>query len=125
MKDSEIMQSVLDALGINANYLATKLNFNSASTVYHILKEKNSISSDMRMKIIRAYPQVNYDFLNGGQLPIILDKVASQNQMNTFNLVPQDNRDFQTFQKFIDLPDRLRKVEEDIAEILRILRKEA
>lgn len=125
MKDSEIMQSVLDALGINANYLATKLNFNSASTVYHILKGKNSISSDMRMKIIRAYPQVNYDFLNGGQLPVILDEVSAQNQMNTFNLVPNDNRDFQMFQKFMALPDKVNRIESNIEEILRILKKEA
>ena len=95
MKDSEILQSVLDALDISANKLSLDLDFASPASVYHVLNEKNSLSKDFKEKVIRAYPNVNYEFLRNATLPVILDKEHTQAQMNLFNMVTVEEKEYE------------------------------
>lgn len=118
MKDSEILQAVLDGLGIKAHSMANTLGFNSPSSIYHILNGKNAISEGMVDKIIKAYPNVNYLFLTNAELPVILDATGAKNQMNMFNLLPMETREYNLFKRFMDLPKQLDRIEEKLDQLL-------
>lgn len=114
MKDSEKLQLILDALDIKANKLATDLEYGSAASVYHVLNNKNSLSKEMKEKIIKAYPSVNYLFIKNGELPILLDQENTKTQMELFNLVPVEEKEYQMFKSFINMPKKIKKLEDEV-----------
>lgn len=117
MKDSEKLQTVLNALDITANKMSIELEFASPSAVYHILNDRNSLSKDFKDKIIRAFPNVNYSFLTKGELPVILDKEGTQNQMNLFNLVTIEEKEYQIFKGFIVIPEKIKSLENEVSKL--------
>lgn len=77
------LQTVLDRLLISANKLANLLGYSSASSVYHVLKGRNTLSTDMIQGIIKNFPQVNYQYLKYGKgepfLKTDSERIAQQN----------------------------------------------
>ena len=119
MKDSEIMQSVIDAVGINAYPFSLKLGYKSHATIYHILNGQNNISDGMTDRIIKAFPNVNRNFIKKAELPIILDEAGTKAQMNLFNIIPVTKTlEFDTFQKFMEIPGQLDRIEAMLLELL-------
>jgi hypothetical protein len=82
VKDFEIMEQLLEKLRYSALAFANELGYKSASTIHHILKERNKISDDLIDRITKKFPEVNYWFLKKGRLPVILDEKLKQNQMS-------------------------------------------
>ena len=130
MKESQILQNILDALGISPNFMATKLGYASPSAIYHILKGRNSFSEDMKQKIMKAYPNVSYEFMKKGTLPVILDENGTQNQMNLFSLIPVESKEYNKFMSFMKVPDdidylkeKVQKMESMITEIYEMIKK--
>ena len=121
MKDSEILNSVLDALGINANYLSIKLGYSSPASVYHILNDRNSLSEDMKQRILKAYPNVNYEFMKKATLPVLLDDVGTKNQMNLFSMVPVESKEYEKFQGFMRMPNDINEMKKSILRIEKML----
>lgn len=118
IKDSVILQNVIDALGITANKLSTKLKVAHGS-IYHILNDINNLSSTMMERIINAYPNVNYNYMQNAQLPIIFsNRDDIQNQMNIFNIPPREGSEFIKIQKMMEIPEQLDRIEGMLEELL-------
>ena len=70
MKDSKIMSDLIEALGVTANSLAKSIDV-TPGTIYHVLNDLNKISINLSLRIIKEFPQVNYNYLTEGELPIL------------------------------------------------------
>lgn len=72
IQDKEIMEMLLEELGMNANGAAKKLEYKSPASIYNILKGDTNITEDMSLRIKKKMPWVNSLFIDQGKLPIVL-----------------------------------------------------
>lgn len=110
LTDAEIMSKLLETLDISANKLATKLEYKSASSIYHVLddNEPNKITSKMAEKIVEIYPRVNFMFLTRGEEPVLLEHSFAKGQANLFGIPGAS---------FDDVPQTLKNIETLLTEI--------
>lgn len=120
LSDAEILQMTLDALDYNANSLNTKLDYNSPSTIPHILKGRNALSRGVKERIVKSFPNVNMNFLNKGELPILLSGAALQAQANLLNIPLQNNQNnpMLDLAKLAEMPSQLTRIEAMVRELL-------
>ena len=124
MTDSDKINSVLTALDVSAHSMAVKLGYKSHSSVYHVINGINTLSDGMIDRIIKGYPNVNYEFLKRGQLPVLLSSNETQAQMNIFNIPTQDTNDFFKIKRIMNVPEELDEIKEKLDEILSLMKKE-
>ena len=121
--DSQRLQDVLNALDTNANALSQKLGYKSHASVYHVLTGLNTMSDNMMERLIRSYPNVNYEYLKKGRLPILLNEDEKIAQMNAWNIVPEDASEYFLFQKFLQIPDKMERMEVQMRFIIDLLKE--
>jgi hypothetical protein len=123
LTDAQILEEILNALDYNPNSFNKKLEYNSASTIPHILKGRNSLSRGIKERIVNTFPNVNMNFLKSGQLPILLTGGDLQAQANLLNITLQKT---QTTGALIDLnklsgiPEQLDRIEGMLKKLLDI-----
>lgn len=64
--DKERMEILLAHLKMNANELSSSLGHKRPDRVYHVLRERNGISSLLAREICNIYPKVSFQWLKGG-----------------------------------------------------------
>lgn len=116
--DPEKINAVLNALDISAHNLAQKCGYKSHASIYHVINEINSLSDGMIDKIVKAAPNVNYNFLKKGELPILLSEKEMESQLKMFNLPHTDTTDFIRFKRLMEIPERLDRLEEMILTLM-------
>ena len=79
------MEKLLGELRYSALAFSKELEYKSHSTIDHILKSQNKISENLRDRIIKKFPEVNYWFLKKGKMPILLNDKLKRNQNNLFS----------------------------------------
>ena len=72
MNDKEILESLIKHLKTNKNALARELN-TSASTFRNIETGRNKISSKIAKSITDAFPEISYNWLMGGDCPMLVN----------------------------------------------------
>lgn len=113
--DDKKLETVLNALGKSAHAFSKEMGYKSPASVYHILNQVNSLSQAMKDRILKVYPNVNALFLSDdSKLPVLLSGPELQTQMNLHNIPTIDSQGFMLFKKFLDLPNRLDKIERNI-----------
>lgn len=121
LTDAQILQEVLNALDYTANALNDKLEYSSPSSVPHVLKGRNELSRGMKQRIVNTFPNVNMEFLNKGELPILLTGGALQAQANLFN-IPINTNEGQSLMldlnKLAKIPQQLDRIETMLEELL-------
>lgn len=119
---AEIMENVLKALGVNSFSLAKKMKLNSSSSIYNILRGDNAISSGMAQRIIKAYPNVNYEYLANNKLPVLLGEHETIAQSNIFN-IPNEKVDntLPEIGSFLSIPEKINRIEEKLDIIMKLL----
>lgn len=65
MKDSEILQKIIDSQMMNVKEFAIEIGLYGAQPLYNILKERYGISAKLKRQIKERFPEINDDFLNG------------------------------------------------------------
>lgn len=121
LSDAQILQEVLDALNYNANSLNTKLGYSSASTIPHVLKGRNALSRGIKERLVNEFPNVNMNFLNNGELPILLTGGALQAQANLLNIPLKNKREASSIidlSKVAQLPEQMDRIENMLQELL-------
>ncbi|WP_339708742.1 hypothetical protein [uncultured Kriegella sp.] len=118
LEDSKKLQNLLEALGLTANALSVKLNYKSHASIYHVLDGKASISQGMINRIVKSYPNVSYDYLVHGRLPILLDEHGTISQANKLNIPIQTDTDVFKIKRILDIPDQLDRIEMKLDELL-------
>ena len=113
LNDSEILSQLLKEINYSAHKFANKMGYASASSIYHILKGTNKISSAMADKIVDALPGVNYLFVTRGELPILLDNSETIGQSNILGLSKKVS--------FDDVPQTLKNIENLLVQVLEKL----
>jgi hypothetical protein len=123
LSDVQILQEVLNALDYNPNSFNTKLDYSSPSTIPHVLKGRNSLSRGIKERIVKAFPNVNLNFLNKGELPVLLPEKAMQAQANLLNIPLNNNmtssESLVDLKKLAAIPDQLDRIEEMILELIQ------
>ncbi len=121
LSDAQILQEVLNALDYSANALNDKLEYSSPSSVPHVLKGRNELSRGMKQRIVNTFPNVNMEFLNKGELPILLTGGALQAQANLLN-IPINTNEGQSLMldlnKLAKIPQQLDRIETMLEELL-------
>lgn len=64
--DKERMEILLAHLKMNANELAVSLGHKRPDRVYHVLRERNGISTALAREIVNTYPEVRFEWLKDG-----------------------------------------------------------
>ena len=102
--DKVILKNVINALGVSTSEFRQNLNYSSNTTIYNVFNEVHGISSDMITRILKAYPEVNEQYLKRGiAKPLKTNLSTSDN----FNL----HEDL-TINELLILPKRIEKLEE-------------
>jgi len=123
LTDAQILEEVLNALDYNPNSLNTKLDYNSPSTIPHVLKGRNSLSRGIKERIVNTFPNVNMNFLKFGHLPVLLTGGDLQAQANLLNIalpkseIPPALIDFN---KISVIPEQLNRIEVMLNKLLSI-----
>ncbi len=120
VKDSRIMEDLLNALGISANYLSKKVGV-SHGAIFHIKNGINYLSNEMIDKIIQVYPNVNYRFLKHKEFPILLSEREIQTQMEMLRIPSNQSVSVSDLGRFIRIPNQNDRIEEKIDLILEKL----
>ena len=121
LTDAQILQEVLNALDYTANALNDKLEYSSPSSVPHVLKGRNELSRGMKQRIVNTFPNVNMEFLNKGELPILLTGGAMQAQANLLNIAINTNQGqspMLDLNKLAKIPQQLDRIETMLQELL-------
>lgn len=69
MKPKKILESILEVYNINATELAEKIEV-QRSGLSHIMTGRNNLSLDFIVKIKNTFPELRWDFLIHGKLPM-------------------------------------------------------
>lgn len=118
ISDPEKINTVLNALDVSAHSMAVKLGYKSHASVYHVINGINTLSDGMIERIVKQYPNVNYNFLKKGQLPVLLSPNEIQAQMNIFNIPSNETTEFFKIKRLMEIPERLDLIEEMLQELL-------
>ena len=118
--DSKKLQTVLDALNLSANAFYKKLGYKSHASVYHVLDPENKakLSQSMIEKIVKTFPNVNYDYLTKDKLPVLLDDNRIISQANKLNIPIQSDTDIFKIKRILDIPDQLDRIESKLDQLL-------
>src|SRR5690606_36724302 len=102
--DSQKILDVIEALGTNPRALGVKLSYKSPSTVNHVITGRNNMSEDMMDKIVKKFPNINYNFLKKAELPVLLSSNDIQAQRSLLNISPNDTNEFYKIKRIMELP---------------------
>ena len=116
-----IIQELTDALGISIYSLENKLGYKSRA-VYHVANGVNALSEGMIRRIIEAFPNVDYNFLQTGLGKPLLRNIQEQAQKNIFNI--QTTSDLNFLQRLYALPDKIDNIEKMLKQLLEEKNKE-
>lgn len=76
MEYKDIISSIFEVYNINAKDFAKKINV-QRSGISHILSGRNKPSLDFLIKVKDAYPELRWDFLLLGKLPMLQNEILS------------------------------------------------
>jgi hypothetical protein len=103
--DSKRLQTILDLLQISGNKLSKILEYKSAASVYHVLEDRNTLSSGMIEAIVKKFPQVNYIYLKTGKgEPILTDDSKRIAQQNLFGSIIGDTSKSEQIERAVNTP---------------------
>lgn len=118
LSDAEKLDTIIKSLSMTANSFATKLEYSSSGSVYHVLNGKNNFSDGMRYRILEYFPQINANFMSDGELPVILTGPELQAQMNLLGVKSEKSKlEGLGLERFLEIPQRLERIEK-LLEIL-------
>lgn len=106
--DSEILNQLIEALGLTANSFAVKLEYKSVASVYHVISGLNQFSQGMHVRILNTFPNVNPDFLKTGEGNPLLDKEDLIHENNMKNIPNSGQNGF--FEELYSIPSRINKL---------------
>ena len=118
MKDSDKLKKVISQLNLTANAIAKPLGYKSHASIYHVLDGRVEMSSNMKERLVKAYPSINKNFLENGELPVILDEEEMIYQANKYNIPLQMNSEIYKIQKILEIPDVLKRIEAKLDRLL-------
>tara|TARA_R110000822_G_scaffold301477_1_gene425310 strand:+ start:1499 stop:1891 length:393 start_codon:yes stop_codon:yes gene_type:complete len=118
--DSQKILEVINALNTTSHAFAVKMQYKSHSSVDHVIKGRNSLSEGMMDRIVKTFPNVNYNFLKKGELPVLLSSNEIQAQMNLLNIAPNDTNEFYKIKRIMEVPDQLDRIERKLDRLLGI-----
>ncbi|MDX1768952.1 MAG: hypothetical protein R3294_12920 [Arenibacter troitsensis] len=122
LTDSQKILDVIHALGTSAHAFAIKMKYKSHSSVDHVIKGRNSLSEGMMDRIVKTFPNVSYNFLKKGELPILLTSNEIQAQMDLLNIAPKSTNEFYKIKRMMEVPEQLDRIERKLDKILGINR---
>jgi hypothetical protein len=118
MKDREILEKVLAALGMTAHAFSKKIEYASHTSIYRVLTGETEFTRGMKERIIQHLPNVNYNFLDSGEFPVLLDEKGMQNQANLFNFTIGSMENMLDLKRLAKIPDQLDNIESMLQELL-------
>ena len=121
LADSERLKKIIEVLDTNPNAFSKKLGYSSHGSVYHVLNGLNSLSVGMIDRIIRAFPQISYEYLKHGTGEVILNEELKSAQMNYFN-IPVMNEPH-PLAEIYNIPQYLKEQNEILREQNELLRE--
>lgn len=119
-EDKVIIEDVIHALRLNKKSFSKELKYKSHMSIYYVADGTNRLSEDMINRIMIRFPEVNYLFLKTGQGNPIASKEERKNQENIFNI--EQNKKT-PFQDFVDLPERIKSMEQKMDQMLELIKK--
>ncbi|CAA0177530.1 conserved hypothetical protein [Tenacibaculum maritimum] len=81
---TEILQELLDYLGIKANRLSVEIGDNSNSRIYYVRNGRSKISPKLAKAITERYKEINYDYLITGKGELVRKGVLVNSSGNVF-----------------------------------------
>ena len=118
LTDSQKILDVINALDTSAHAFAIKMKYKSHSSVDHVIKGRNSLSEGMMDRIVKTFPNVNYNFLKKGELPVLLSSNEIQAQMNMLNIVSNDTNELYKIKRIMEVPEQLDRIEGKLNQLL-------
>lgn len=95
MKCWERIQLIIDREGLNKNSFSKEIGLSSNVTITRIINEKRDASPETCRKIVRRFPQYNYDWVFKGDGEMLKSDIDTSIPMKTTNHgVPYYNVDF-------------------------------
>jgi plasmid maintenance system antidote protein VapI len=91
METKEILNKLLEHIGLNAKSFSEKIGLDRPQAIYDIQKGKTkSISPSMAIKINSVYPEVNKSWLLSGEGPMLKSETSDKHiiEERTGNLIP-------------------------------------
>lgn len=114
LSDKEIIQNVMDSLGIKSPEFAKELELSSVTSIYNIKNGVHGISNEMINKIITKYPEVNYLYLKRGQgTPLRNQGADTTIQKNLFSKTTKEI----TLHDLLKMPEKLEKLEQEVEDL--------
>jgi len=130
-KDAKKIKEVCDYLHITSYTLSKNLGYKSPSSIYHVEKGMNQLTTSMANKIIKTYPQFDFHYLigeEGDNIELIADEDSRQIRENVL-LAASDSvnvrLEFTAIKEDIeDLRVQISDMQDDIREVLKIISKQ-
>lgn len=122
IKDKEIIQNVMDALGVKAPEFAKKIGLATTTTIYNVKNEVHGISNDLINRIIDKYPEVNYLYLKRGQGSPL--RSSGPDATIQKNILGKSLKEITLHELYL-LPGKVEKLERRILELESIINKKS
>ena len=74
MSPADRIELLIKHSKLNRRHLGIRLGYKDGTALYHIIKGRNNISANLANKICDAFPDVNYNWLMGGEGEMLLNK---------------------------------------------------
>lgn len=110
LKDSKRLENLIEVLATTPHKLSLDIGYKAPASVYHVLNGINKLSSGMRERILKRYPNVNPEFLKRGELPIVFSKNELLEQNSLLNLKNKDEEFVKSIISFIEIPKKLDRI---------------
>lgn len=113
--DRQIIHELIEALNINISILAEEINA-KRGTVYQVTSGNNSLSTNLKNKIVKRYPQVSMKFLNTGEGSPIhsLDNILTS---------PSNNIEEEIYRQITFLNLKVNRIENILIDLIKVLEK--
>lgn len=114
--DSQIIHELIEALNVNISILAKEINA-KRGTLYQVTSGNNSLSTNIKNKIVKRYPQVSMEFLNTGEgKPILsLDNILTSD--------PSNNIEEEIYRQITLLNLKVNRIENILIDLVKVLKE--
>ncbi|MEI6059429.1 MAG: hypothetical protein WCR72_01920 [Bacteroidota bacterium] len=93
MTESERLSAVINYLGLNTSEFARSLGMDNPVSIYHVIRGRNGVSSELANRIISVHPNLNMGWLLFGQGEMLLSgNKPEYSDKSIINLIDQNKK---------------------------------
>jgi len=118
----ERIKKIIEYSGLKINSFALKIGYKRGQSIYDLLAGDPKINAKFAVKVVKTYPEINFDWILTGEGSMLKDKpdnVVVNEQLGPYE--PKNENDMMLSEEIKFLKKQLEEKDKQISKLLNLL----